>query len=60
MNMQKKRVVLVDHNERQQAVHGIDNADILGIIDHHKIGSLETAAPVMFRNQPVGCTSTII
>lgn len=60
LNMQKKRVVLVDHNERQQAVHGIDNADILGIIDHHKIGSLETAAPVMFRNQPVGCTSTII
>lgn len=60
MNMQKKRVVLVDHNERQQAVHGIDNADILGIIDHHKIGGLETPAPVTFRNQPVGCTSTII
>ncbi len=60
LNMQKKRVVLVDHNERQQAVHGIDNADILGIIDHHKIGSLETPVPVMFRNQPVGCTSTII
>ena len=60
MNMQKKRVVLVDHNERQQAVQGIDNADILGIIDHHKIGSLETPVPVMFRNQPVGCTSTII
>ena len=60
LNMQKKRVVLVDHNEKQQAVHGIDNADILGIIDHHKIGSLETPVPVMFRNQPVGCTSTII
>lgn len=60
LNMQKKRIVLVDHNERQQAVHGIDNADILGIIDHHKIGSLETPVPVMFRNQPVGCTSTII
>jgi len=60
LNMQKKRVVLVDHNEKQQAVHGIENADILGIIDHHKIGSLETAMPVMFRNQPVGCTSTII
>lgn len=60
LNMQKMRVVLVDHNEKQQAVHGIDNADILGIIDHHKIGSLETPVPVMFRNQPVGCTSTII
>lgn len=60
LNMQKKRIVLVDHNEEQQAVHGIDNADILGIIDHHKIGSLETPVPVMFRNQPVGCTSTII
>jgi len=60
LNMQKNRIVLLDHNERQQAVHGIDNADILGIIDHHKIGSLETPVPVMFRNQPVGCTSTII
>lgn len=60
LNMQKKRIVLVDHNEKQQAVHGIENADILGIIDHHKIGSLETPVPVMFRNQPVGCTSTII
>ncbi len=60
LNMQKKRVVLVDHNEEQQAVHGIENADILGIIDHHKIGSLETPMPIMFRNQPVGCTSTII
>lgn len=60
LNMQKKRIVLVDHNEKQQAVHGIDNADIMGIIDHHKIGSLETPVPVMFRNQPVGCTSTII
>ena len=60
LNMQKKRIVLVDHNEKQQAVHGTDNADIMGIIDHHKIGSLETPVPVMFRNQPVGCTSTII
>ena len=60
LSMQKKRVVLVDHNEKQQAVHGIENAEILGIIDHHKIGSLETSTPVMFRNQPVGCTATII
>lgn len=60
LNMQKKRLVLVDHNEKQQAVHGISNADIIAIIDHHKIGSLETPVPVMFRNQPVGCTSTII
>ena len=60
LNMQKKRIVLVDHNEMQQAVNGVENADIMGIIDHHKIGSLETPRPIMFRNQPVGCTSTII
>lgn len=60
LNMQKKQVVLVDHNEKQQAVHGVENADILAIIDHHKIGTLETSIPVLFRNQPVGCTSTII
>lgn len=56
----RKRVVLVDHNERAQAVPGLDQADILEIIDHHRIGSLETTGPVYFRNVPVGCTATIL
>ncbi|MBQ8278632.1 MAG: putative manganese-dependent inorganic diphosphatase [Roseburia sp.] len=60
MSMQKKQLVLVDHNEKSQAVDNIDDADILEIIDHHRIGSLETISPVYFRNQPLGCTSTII
>ena len=55
-----KQVVLVDHNEKNQAVAGIENADILEIIDHHKLGTVETIAPVFFRNQPLGCTATII
>ena len=60
MNMRRKQLILVDHNERAQAPDGIDNAEILEIIDHHRIGSLETMAPVFFRNQPLGCTATII
>ena len=56
----KKQVILVDHNEISQAVPGIEEADILEIIDHHKLGSLETVNPVYFRNQPVGCTATIV
>lgn len=60
MNMQKKQVILVDHNEKSQAVDGIGEAEILEIIDHHRLGSLETVSPVYFRNQPLGCTSTII
>lgn len=60
LNMQKKRVILVDHNEKTQAVDGISGAEILEIIDHHRIGSLETISPVFFRNQPLGSTSSII
>lgn len=60
MSMQKKQLVLVDHNEKAQAVDNIEDAEILEIIDHHRIGSLETISPVYFRNQPLGCTSTII
>ena len=55
-----RQIVLVDHNERNQAVEGIENAEILEIIDHHKLGTVETISPVFFRNQPVGCTATII
>ncbi len=60
LDLDKKKVILVDHNEKSQAVDGIDNADILEIIDHHRIGSLETMSPVYFRNQPLGCTATIV
>ena len=60
LNMRRKQMILVDHNEKAQAVEGIDSAEILEIIDHHRLGSLETLAPVFFRNQPVGCTATII
>ena len=60
MNLHKKQLILVDHNERSQAVDGIDQAEVLEIIDHHRIGSLETEGPVYFRNVPVGCTCTII
>ena len=60
MNVRKKQVILVDHNEKSQAVNNIEEAEILEIIDHHRIGSLETMSPVYFRNQPLGCTATII
>ena len=58
--LRKRRIILVDHNEATKAVEGFDQAEILEIIDHHRIGSLETSGPVYFRNQPVGCTATII
>lgn len=60
LDMERKRVILVDHNEKIQAVDGIEYAEILEIIDHHRLGSLETMNPVFFRNQPLGCTATII
>lgn len=55
-----KQIILVDHNEKNQAVDGLENADIQEIIDHHKLGTVETISPVFFRNQPVGCTATIV
>ena len=55
-----KNVILVDHNEKNQAVDGIENANILEIIDHHRLGTVETMGPVFFRNQPLGCTATIV
>ena len=60
LDMHKKKVALVDHNERDQAVDNIEKAEIVEIIDHHKLGSLETMTPISFRNQPVGCTATIL
>ena len=60
LNLHRKQIILVDHNERTQTVDGMDQAEILEIIDHHRIGTLETSGPVFFRNVPVGCTATII
>lgn len=60
MDVHKTQVILVDHNEKIQAVDGIEEAEVLEIIDHHRLGSLETSGPVYFRNQPVGCTATIV
>lgn len=55
-----KQVIMVDHNEKNQAVDGVESSEILEIIDHHKLGAVETMTPVFFRNQPLGCTATII
>ncbi len=60
LGVNKRAVILVDHNEVTQAVDNIENADILEIIDHHRLGSIQTIEPVYFRNEPVGCTATII
>ena len=60
LDMHRKKVVLVDHNEKDQAVDNIDKAEIMEIIDHHKLGTLQTMQPINFRNQPVGCTGTIM
>lgn len=57
---EKEKVILVDHNERSQAVEGIEEAQIIEIIDHHRLGGLETSEPIYIRHEPVGCTATII
>ena len=60
LGVRKRELILVDHNEVSQAVDNVENAEILEILDHHKIGTLQTINPVFFRNQPVGSTSTIV
>jgi manganese-dependent inorganic pyrophosphatase len=60
LNAHPKRVILVDHNEQSQAVAGLEEAELLGIIDHHRIADVHTNKPIMFRADPVGCTGTII
>ena len=60
LDMKHKKVILVDHNEKDQAVDNIESAEILEIMDHHKLGSLQTIKPINFRNEPVGCTATIL
>lgn len=59
-NKNKKQVILVDHNEYEQSVDGLNEADIVEIIDHHKLGTIGTSIPINFRNMPVGSTNTII
>ena len=60
INVEKKKVILVDHSEVSQAVDNLDQAEILEIIDHHRIGTVETLQPIVFRGEPVGCTATIV
>ncbi len=60
LDLQKKKVILVDHNERAQSALGIEQAEILEIVDHHRVANLDTQIPVFLRAEPVGCTSTII
>lgn len=56
----RRRVVLVDHNEPNQAVAGLEEADVVGIIDHHRIATVQTASPILLRCEPVGATATIM
>ena len=60
LDMKRQQVILVDHNEQDQAIDGIESAEVLEIVDHHRIGGFHTTGPVYFRNQPLGCTCTII
>ncbi len=60
LNINRKHVILVDHSEKSQAVDGLDQAEIMEIIDHHRIGTIETNAPIVYRAEPVGCTCTIL
>lgn len=60
LNVERQKVILVDHNEKGQAVDGIRSSEVIEVIDHHRIDSIETMNPIYFRNQPLGCTSTII
>jgi manganese-dependent inorganic pyrophosphatase len=60
ITQQRKKIILVDHNEKTQSVDGLEDANILEIIDHHRIGDIQTGQPIYFRNEPVGSTSTIV
>ena len=60
ISQNKKKVILLDHNEKGQSVHGLEDAEVLEIIDHHRIADVQTGNPIYFRNEPVGSTSTIV
>jgi len=56
----KKKIILVDHNERNQSIDDIDSAEIIQIVDHHRVANVSTSSPIYFRNEPVGSTATIV
>lgn len=60
LDMKRKKLILVDHNERHQAVEGIEQAEVLEIIDHHRVGDIQTISPIYFKNEPVGSTCTLV
>ncbi|MEL1134779.1 putative manganese-dependent inorganic diphosphatase [Desulfitobacterium sp. THU1] len=60
LSLSRKKVILVDHNELGQAVVGTDQAQILEVVDHHRVGGIQTGEPILFRNEPVGSTCTIV
>jgi manganese-dependent inorganic pyrophosphatase len=60
VDFNRKKVILVDHNERSQSILGINEAEIIEVIDHHRIADIQTATPLYLRIEPLGCTSTII
>ncbi len=60
LSRRRKRAILVDHNERSQTADGIEEAEILEIIDHHRLGDIQTSNPILMKNEPVGSTATII
>lgn len=60
LGMKRRKVILVDHNEQKQAVDGVEEAEILEIIGHHRVGSLQTTMPIYFHNEPVGSTCTLV
>ncbi|WIF94777.1 putative manganese-dependent inorganic diphosphatase [Caminicella sporogenes] len=60
LNPNRKKVILVDHNESNQSIEGLSEAEIIEVVDHHKIGNISTSNPILFRNMPVGSTCTIV
>ncbi len=60
LNGEKKKIIQVDHNERSQSIDGIEEAEILEVVDHHRVADIQTIGPVLFRAEPVGCTATIV
>lgn len=59
-NYRKKQLILVDHNEKEQSIHDLEFAEIIEIVDHHRLGGIETQSPISFVNQIVGSTCTIV
>lgn len=60
LGFSRKQVILVDHNELSQAVEGMDEAQIVEVVDHHRVGGVQTGEPILFRNEPLGATCTLI